>query len=139
MREPAGNECCRERVEVRVARLTRVDPLESLRGPQEQDRRITSTVRSERHAARRSTSSCARCDSSKGPRSAIAASASASSSAPAWRFASAATSARLARGARFDRQLCGPLQERGGRGETAARLRPPGGTFQLCRDIVVGM
>ena len=34
-------------------------------------------------------------------------------------------------------QVCGALQERGRRGESTARLRPPGGALELRRDLLV--
>ncbi len=76
--------------------------------------------------------------SSSGPSAAADSSDKASSGAPASCLAPAASSARRARAPGSTRERGRALEERRGRRQPAARLRPPGGALQLLGDVLVG-
>ena len=86
----------------------------------------------------RSRSIRARGSASSGAASAVASRAPAASNAPARSMASAACQRPASPQRCLGRQGRRPLQERGGRGEAAARLRAARRTLQLLGDRLVG-
>ena len=86
----------------------------------------------------RKRSTRARPSSSSTPASTPANSPSAASRSPASRFAPAAASSALRAVRGLGRERGGALEEGSDGRQSAARLRPPRGTLELCGDVLVG-
>ena len=136
-REPPGEQRRAPRVEIGLARELRVERLERLRGSKEQRRGLAAAALGVRGLGAQQVQAGAlqlveRPDLGRRQQ-------------PARRVERAGLQARLGGGERavgpprrVAGQRDGALQERGRRGEAAARLRPPGRALELQGDLLVG-
>ena len=116
--------------QIQVQRLEPLGRLEQQRGS------VAAQARDERDLPAQQVHP-ARWNSSSGPASAVASSSRALPNAPACMLACAAASDAFGVPRRIGGQQHRSLQERRGRGQPAAGLRPPGRPLQLRRDLLI--